>query len=399
MAGGSATATQAALAATTEVSASRLSPLIAGFWLVLLINPILGHIDLLPDPAVVLAYVVMVPFVGVYLWLLVTMRDLPLEARGTVPAKQAWGGIAALLVMCALTEPGWGQDAINLTAYPVLAGALVLPQRQTAVFVPVVSTVAYLLTVWFPGWENDINVPLVLLGAGFVMASVRSALVANIDLVLMRLEYRNLLLEQERNRFARDLHDLLGHSLTLLTVKAELAGRLLDLGDDDQGREQVADLERLSREALAEVRTAVHGYRETSLPGEISRARSALDAAGIEARTPLAVDQVSPDLRELFAWVVREGVTNVVRHGDASWCEVALGEDRVSIRNDLGPRATAPMEPPGKTPGSGLLGLRSRALALGLVTEVRRDDHVYELVVGRPSRREPAEPPGEGGGR
>ena len=109
----------------------------------------------------------------------------------------------------------------------------------------------------------------------------------------MRAHEKNaeLAVENERTRFARDLHDILGHSLTVITVKAELANRLLDV-DPERARAELADLERLSRDALADVRRAVEGYRELTLPGELARARTALAAAEIEAELPNSTDEV-----------------------------------------------------------------------------------------------------------
>ena len=107
----------------------------------------------------------------------------------------------------------------------------------------------------------------------------------NIELLSAQQENASLAVENERTRFARDLHDILGHSLTVITVKAELAQRMLDV-DPERTRAELADLERLSRDALADVRRAVEGYRELTLPGELARARVALAAAEIEARLP-----------------------------------------------------------------------------------------------------------------
>ena len=113
----------------------------------------------------------------------------------------------------------------------------------------------------------------------------------NIDLIRAHEENAELLVENERTRFARDLHDILGHSLTVITVKAELAGRLMDV-DPARAKAEVADLERLSRDALADVRRAVEGYRDLTLPGELARARAALEAAEIRADLPNSTDDV-----------------------------------------------------------------------------------------------------------
>ena len=132
--------------------------------------------------------------------------------------------------------------------------------------------------------------------------------------------------------------------------------RLLDV-DPERARAELADLERLSRDALADVRRAVEGYRELTLPGELARARTALAAAEIDAELPNSTDDVPTDLRELFAWTVREGVTNVIRHSGA---RTLHGRPRRA-------RGRGPRRRPGhatrRTPGNGLTGLRERAAA------------------------------------
>ena len=369
--------------ADASAAPSRWTPLIGGFWLVLVVNPLTFYSSRWDEPAVVLAYALTVPFVAVYLGLLIAMRLSPVERRGTLPAPVAWGGIATLFLLCLAMYPGWGQDALNLTAFPVLAAALVLPSRQALVLVPAWAVVGYVLTEVVPDFDRDINVPLILVGAGLVMANLRQTIVRNIDLMSARAENEQLVLEQERSRFARDLHDVLGHSMTVITVKSELAGRLVDAGEVDRARAEMADVERLSREVLGEVREAVEGFREVTLPGEIARARSALLAAGIKGELPTSVDDVEEDLRELFAWTTREAVTNVLRHGDGGMCSVELTADRLRVRNSVDPQRLADG---GVRVGNGLRGLQERAEAAGarlsvrqgpddgFVLEVRRDE-------------------------
>ena len=162
---------------------------------------------------------------------------------------------------------------------------------------------------------------------------------------------------------ARDLHDILGHSLTVITVKAELAGRLMD-ADPARARAEVADLERLSRDALMDVRRAVEGFRELTLPGELARARESLRSAGIEADLPGSAEVVPSDMREVFAWAVREGVTNVIRHSGATPVHRppdgragrGAGQRR---RGAIGGRAAR------TTAATGWRGLRERATASG----------------------------------
>ena len=165
-----------------------------------------------------------------------------------------------------------------------------------------------------------------------------------------------LALSRQQERFARDLHDILGHSLTVITVKAELAGKLIDAAPE-RAKVEVADLERLSREALADVRRAVSGYREISLPGEIARARAVLTASGVEAHLPTSADAVPDERREVLAWALREGVTNVVRHAGARTCTVALSSAGLSVTDDGSGK-------PGED-GNGIRGLRERAASAG----------------------------------
>ena len=101
--------------------------------------------------------------------------------------------------------------------------------------------------------------------------------------------------------------------------------------DPDRARAEVADLERLSRDALVDVRRAVEGFRELTLPGELARARESLRSAGIEADLPGSAEVVPSDMREVFAWAVREGVTNVIRHSGATRCTVRLTAERVEV--------------------------------------------------------------------
>ena len=153
---------------------------------------------------------------------------------------------------------------------------------------------------------------------------------------------------------ARDMHDILGHSLTVIALKSELAARLVDVAPD-QTRVELDEVQSLARSALADVRATVNSYRELSLTGELARATSVLTSAGIRADLPLTVEAVDPELRELFAWVVREGVTNIVRHAHASLCKVKLTTDSIEVADDgIG------LDSAGTSDGHGLEGLRQR---------------------------------------
>jgi two-component system, NarL family, sensor histidine kinase DesK len=171
----------------------------------------------------------------------------------------------------------------------------------------------------------------------------------------------------ERARIARDMHDLLGHSLTSITVKARLACRLGET-DPERALREMAEVEAIARGSLADVRAAVSTYRVT-LAGELATGRELLRAAGINADLPGAVDVVDPANQELFGWVVREGLTNIVRHAQATSCAVRLSASSVEVVDDGvgGHRAPAPQ---GNRPhGNGLSGLRDRVAAAGGVVD------------------------------
>jgi two-component system sensor histidine kinase DesK len=206
------------------------------------------------------------------------------------------------------------------------------------------------------GWELALTtVAMTAFMVGFV-GNVR----LNVELRQTREELATMAVAAERERIGRDLHDILGHSLTAIAIKAGLARRLIGR-DDDAAAAQVAEVETLAREALADVRATASGFRQMSLAGQLAVAASVLRAAGVTAQVPGAVDDVDPSVRELFGYVVREAVTNVVRHAHATTCTITVGPGWVQIVND--DRADAPREP--APAGNGLTGLDERVRAAG----------------------------------
>jgi two-component system sensor histidine kinase DesK len=280
-----------------------------------------------------------------------------------------WAALALGVALLALAAPSGGEATLAGLVYIAVTAVMNLPLRQgLAVVLGCVAAVLVLPRV-VPGWTpSDGAVGSVLL-ASFAGYGVSQVLERNTQLARAREQLVDLAVSQERERVARDVHDILGHSLTVITVKTELAGRLLEslppAPAADRARSEVADVERLAREALADVRATVSGMREVSLTGELAAARSALAAAGIRAELPSAVDVVPARHRQLFAWALREGVTNVVRHSGAGWCGVQLAADCVEIRDDG-------RGPGGRGTGSGLAGLQARAEKAGARLELGR---------------------------
>jgi two-component system sensor histidine kinase DesK len=178
-----------------------------------------------------------------------------------------------------------------------------------------------------------------------------------VALTAARAEVARLAAENERSRIARDLHDLLGQSLTTITVKAGLARRLAERGETERAFNEISEVEQLSRRTLGDVRAAVSAHRDVTLAGELATAREVLRAAGIISELPGSVAETDPLLSDLFGWVVREGVTNAVRHSRAEHVRITLGRNFVEIFDDG--RGGVPGA------GNGISGLRERTEAAG----------------------------------
>lgn len=183
----------------------------------------------------------------------------------------------------------------------------------------------------------------------------------------------------ERERIARDLHDLLGHTLSLIAIKAELAGKQF-ARDPAACRSEIGDIERIARHALAEVRGAVSGYREGGLAQALGAARASLLAARVELTEQLDQASLPPPVEHAMALALREAVTNVVRHARAAHCALGLKVERgmavLRVADNGSALTAAPRH------GNGLNGMRERAEALGGTLALRwADGLVLELSI------------------
>ncbi len=267
----------------------------------------------------------------------------------------ACGVLFLLPIMLAALD---GPDLLVYWTYAI-AAALVLLPRNVGVAVGLTCAVVLLVTTAIelgtPRWDNGMILVVMTMAMFGFMALNQTVN----ELRAAKDRVAELAVAEERARLARDLHDVLGHSLTTITLKAGLARRVLESsGDRDRAVGEIAELEHLSRQALSEVRATVSGYRQASLPAELVGAREALRAAEITADLPRAVDNVPVTLREPFAYVLREGVTNVIRHSGATRCQVRLG---IEIHDNGAGSATVN----GERPGHGLAGLAERLAPLG----------------------------------
>ncbi len=169
----------------------------------------------------------------------------------------------------------------------------------------------------------------------------------------------------ERERIGRDLHDLLGHTLSLITLKAELAGKLFDR-DQLACKNEIAEIEQTARQTLAEVRAAVLGYRNTGLGHELRHAQQTLRSAQVEFVSDIRVENLPVAIENVIALALREAVTNIIRHAHASRCELSLSEKAQQICLRIADNGTAAAQAAGSDgQGSGLAGMRERVRALG----------------------------------
>jgi len=228
---------------------------------------------------------------------------------------------------------------------------------------------------WLAGWTIFIGGVALLLQRSpvfWVAGIVFSLLVGTMAIVDVRKRqmYRRLAMAQEeterlakiaeRERIARDLHDLLGHTLSVIVLKSELASRLTER-DPARAAQEIRDVEKISREALAQVRAAVKGYRSAGVAAEVEQARGALTAAGVDLDCKMEACPLTPQQENVLSLAIREAVTNIVRHARARCCELSLGaaNGAVELRIRDDGQGCDSVE------GNGLTGMRERVELLG----------------------------------
>jgi two-component system, NarL family, sensor histidine kinase DesK len=371
---------------------SRVGWMFAAIWLVYLAQPVT---KLWSDPNLARRYLGLadlIVFAAVFILTFAAARFLRDPRNRRLSRRIGLAVIVAETVFVGLAYAALGSSATGLLIYVSVMVVFLLPTRVGWAVVGA-FVAASLIIPWAQGWTVDGTMAFQIFVSAVAAWGVSQVIQRNAQLIEARNEITRLALAEQRNQFARDLHDILGHSLTVVAVKAELAGRLTSLDPERAGTE-IADVERIARQALADVRAAAAGYREVTLAGELCSAWTALAAAGIEADLPdQGISSIPRPRQELFGWAVREGVTNVVRHSGATRCRIRVTASEVEISDD----GCGPPDPAdgtthgagdcgswpghhsetlagdcGPASGHGLAGLRERAAGVGATVSVGR---------------------------
>lgn len=315
--------------------------------------------------------------------------QLPFRLPRRWHAELAFAGLIVLFVAYFAI---WQRDSAFL--HPLMAiGAAVAVRPQVALGIVVGLTVSGASAL---GIERGSLEDGMLLGFATLMAGVTSFLVQQLIELARRLRGLQRRLAQsavaeERRRFSRDLHDLLGHTLSVIVVKAEAVRRLAER-DPRAASGHAAEIEMVGRHALAEVRQVVSGYRAAGLADAIETARSALADRGIALRASLPEGELDDETDALLGWIVREGITNVLRHArHATGCRVAVTlrgrAARIEISDDGGPAV-----PESHGAGSGLAGMRERVDRAGGVFTTGATPEGYRLAATVPVQPVPTQP-------
>lgn len=320
-------------------------------WVLFIGYPIYAFVQGNPsEPALIAGLAAVTVFIGVYTWLWIRFYDRHPKSGIVVGC----GSVLAIALLLTLVD---GQTWGYLFIYVIAAFAGLLTNWRDASIAVVAVTALMSAIAYLEGagiWTAAIAVEGLLVGSVVIGSAYMGR--TNRALHEAREDVARLMVADERLRFARDLHDLLGHSLSVIVLKAELAGKLAAVAPE-RAAPEIADIERVARQALADVRDAVSGYREASLAAEIEQARMALAAAGVRVEIDQYREGLPAPTERVLAWALREGVTNVIRHAGARAARIHLARDNGQAELELTDDGCGALD---FHPGNGLTGLRER---------------------------------------
>ena len=323
---------------------------------------------------------IIVAFSAIYL---VLVPNWPARRRYTRYTLSGLGVLALLAVTGCVFYGAAG--LVALWIFMSSACGLLVPDRRRAVQAVVGCIAGYVIfsvTTHIHGTDFLSNL-LPVLFIGFAMIGLRRQFQLTAELATAREEVAQLAASEERLRLARDMHDLTGQSLSMITLKSELAARLLgrlpESAERDRVRDEIDQVASVSRQTLRDIREAISGYRRPTLAIEAITARAALASAGIAARDDADLTLLSgtfdPDTEAALAWCLREAVTNVVRHSGAKNCYISLTSQADSMSLTVRDDGTGLTPPDNRGSGTGLHGMAERLSAVGGSLELRPDAH------------------------
>jgi two-component system, NarL family, sensor histidine kinase DesK len=286
---------------------------------------------------------------------------LRVAGRGNRTASRLAVGLLILIVApLALASPV--NTGLSMAVFIAIVGAAAFRWKPALVLTFGLALGGLLIdAVKGPHWATTINLALNVVIIGAAAVAIRQGIASHLQLQAAREEIARLAVAEERLRFARDLHDLLGQSLAMIVLKSEVVGRRLPPGAGEL-RDEIQEVVDVARKALDEVREAVAGYRVPKLEEEVATAQSALRTAGIATSYENLGGRLAPAEEAVLGWALREAVTNVIRHSGARHCRIELRRDAGSVHLEVvddGRGGSAVI------PGSGLRGIRERAEAMG----------------------------------
>jgi two-component system sensor histidine kinase DesK len=298
-----------------------------------------------------------------WLWLFLALAlFLPLFLTAhRAPPRFRWVGAVGLFLLGLVYVPV-NQSACGIFIYVGVAIAEVSESANTVVTllllecgVIMAECLLFHLTVWV--WSIGIGFSLLFGMNQFRMKQKRRG---DAKLRMAHEEIEQLAKTAERERIARDMHDVLGHSLSVIVLKSELAGRLLAM-QPARAALEIAEIEATARQALAEVRKTITGYRSEGFASELTRAAQVLETAGIRLNKPAKAPYLTPRHEATLSLVLREAVTNIVRHAGASECSIELSTKRDSTQLVIADDGRGDI----RQEGNGLRGMRERVAELG----------------------------------
>ncbi|KQU46837.1 histidine kinase [Rhodococcus sp. Leaf278] len=275
-----------------------------------------------------------------------------LVAGGTT-SNTLWAGVLVTTAVATRIPLRW--SLVAAVAAAALAAALGTPAVETLILGVFIAFMAF--TVQLSAW---------LLRIVTELDATRDAAAA-------------LSVAEERLRFSRDLHDVVGRALSAIAVKSELAATLARRGDD-RAAGQMDEVRILAQESMADARKLVRGYRSVDVASELDGARSLLSAAGISTELIGETSVLSERAAEAAAWVVREGVTNILRHSEATYCRIELTDNSIRLINDH------PQPSTGRDDGTGLSGLRERLVSVGGTLDAQKTTEAFTLTAALPTQ-------------